>query len=105
MTQYPGIASTVRGVIAGTAINPDASREPRDERAAFPPDPLYRLFRAINSPDRLNAAIGECDVAIKEHIAAQNIESAFAAYSLRQRLEQPPSRPYVADADGGFRQL
>src|SRR4051794_23767269 len=100
MNTYTGIQQLVVRIVNESVVDSEAPREPRDERAVWALGAVASLIKRVTSPDRLNAAIAAADDQIHTHLRGRDINKAFLAFKLKEKLEAPPRGPYIEYEDG-----
>ena len=86
------ITATVDRAVETAIIDPDAPREPRDERCQYDPDALAAVIRLCDSASNRDVVIGVVDRALRRWIDGLDVNRTLAAMTLRARIAAATAR-------------
>jgi hypothetical protein len=80
------ITAAVARAVETASIDPDAPREPRDERCRFDPDALASVIRLCDSAKNQDRVVEVVDRARRRWIDELDLDRTLAAGALRTRI-------------------
>lgn len=92
------IGAAVDRAVDTATVDPDAPREPRDERCRFDPEALAAVIGFCDSATSREVAMGAVDRALRRAVEELDEDRTLAAVTLRARITAATAyRPLVVE--------
>lgn len=80
------VSAAVERAVQTATIDPDAAREPRDERCRFDADALAAVIRLCDSGKNRDVVLGVVDDTMRHCVDGLDADGTLAAVALRSRI-------------------